>query len=65
MEEKKAKIKVVMMKKNIRYDYEKIINYVQKNEQSLKKSKIKSLTNSNITDEDLIQAQINNEKKYY
>ena len=61
---KKEVLKITITEKNIRYDYEKIINYVQKNEQSLKKSKINSLTNSKITDEDLIQAQINNEKKY-
>ena len=61
---KKEVLKITITEKNIRYEYEKIINYVQKNEQSLKKSKINSLTNSNITDEDLIQAQINNEKKY-
>ncbi len=61
---KKSIEKITITKNNILYDYNKSINYVKNNDHSLKKSNINSLTDSNITDKELIQAQINNKKNY-
>ncbi len=62
--EEKPTDKITITKDNILYDFNMNVNYIQNSDYNIKKSNINSLTNSNISEKELIQARINDKTNY-